>query len=79
MARRFREEGAEVVVNDLRKEAAEAVAKEVAGAAIAADVSDSSAVAAMFEQVDREFGRLDVLVNNAGFAFDGSAPPACAM
>ena len=72
MARRFREEGAEVVVNDLRKEAAEAVAKEVAGTAIAADVSDSAAVAAMFEQVDREFGRLDVLVNNAGFAFDGN-------
>jgi 3-oxoacyl-[acyl-carrier protein] reductase len=71
MARRFREEGAEVVVNDLRKEAAEAVAKEVAGTAIAADVADSAAVAAMFEQVDREFGRLDVLVNNAGFAFDG--------
>jgi 3-oxoacyl-[acyl-carrier protein] reductase len=72
MARRFREEGADVVVNDLRKEAAEAVAREVTGTAIAADVSDSAAVAAMFEQVDREFGRLDVLVNNAGFAFDGN-------
>jgi 3-oxoacyl-[acyl-carrier protein] reductase len=71
MARRFREEGAEIVVNDLRKDAAEAIAREVAGVAIAADVSDSAAVAEMFEQVDREWGRLDVLVNNAGFAFDG--------
>ena len=71
IARRFHEEGAEVVVNDLRKEAAEAVAREVAGTAIAADVADSTAVAAMFEQLDREHGRLDVLVNNAGFAFDG--------
>ena len=72
MARRFHEEGAQIVVNDLRKDTAEAVAREVAGSAIAADVSDSSAVAAMFEQVDREHGRLDVLVNNAGFAFDGN-------
>jgi 3-oxoacyl-[acyl-carrier protein] reductase len=71
MARRFHEEGAEIVVNDLRKEAAEAVAKEVAGTAIAADVADSAAVAAMFEQVGREHGRLDILVNNAGFGFDG--------
>ena len=62
MARRFHEEGAEIVVNDLRKEAAEAVAKEVAGIAIAADVSDSAAVTAMFEQVDREKGRLDFSV-----------------
>lgn len=71
MARRFREEGAEIVVNDLRKDAAEAVAKEVDGIAIAADVADSTAVAAMFERVDREKGRLDILVNNAGFGFDG--------
>ena len=71
IARRFHEEGAEIVVNDLRKDAAEAVAKEVGGTAIGADVADSAAVAAMFEQVDREHGRLDVLVNNAGFAFDG--------
>ncbi len=71
MARRFRAEGAEVVVNDLRLEAAEAVAKEVGGIAIAADVADSAAVADMFARVGRELGRLDVLVNNAGFGFDG--------
>jgi 3-oxoacyl-[acyl-carrier protein] reductase len=71
MARRFHEEGAEIIVNDLRLEAAESVAKEVGGTALSADVSDSAAVAAMFAGVARDFGRLDILVNNAGIAFDG--------
>jgi len=57
-------------VNDVRQETAEATAKALgAGArAIAADVADSKAVAAMFAIVEREHGRLDVLVNNAGVA-----------
>ena len=71
IARRFHEEGAEVVVNDRHGDVAEIVAKEVGGLAIAADVSDSAAVTAMFDQVAREFGRLDILVNNAGIGFDG--------
>lgn len=66
MGRRFREEGAEVIVNDLEAEAAEKAAAEIGGSALAADVSDPAAVAAMFEQVAARHGRLDVLVNNAG-------------
>lgn len=34
--------------------------------AIQADVVDEAAIVAMFETVDRELGRVDVLVNNAG-------------
>jgi len=66
MARRFREEGAEVWINDLRSESAEKGAAEVGGRAVAADVADSAAVTAMFETVKEGSGRLDVLVNNAG-------------
>jgi 3-oxoacyl-[acyl-carrier protein] reductase len=66
MARRFHEEGATVVVNDIAPGAAKEVAEQVRGRAIACDVADSSAVRAMFEEVDRAHGRLDVLVNNAG-------------
>ncbi|MBF2755269.1 MAG: SDR family oxidoreductase [Gammaproteobacteria bacterium AqS3] len=68
MARRFRDEGATVVVNDLNQEAAEAVAQSVQGLGLAADVSDSKGVDAMFEQVVERYGRLDVLVNNAGIS-----------
>ena len=69
IAQRFAEEGAHVVVNDIRKDAAERAAAEIGAGrarAIAADVADSAAVRAMFEDVDRVFGGLDVLINNAG-------------
>jgi 3-oxoacyl-[acyl-carrier protein] reductase len=70
IATRFAEEGARVVVNDIRAEAAEATAKALArdARAIAADVADSGRVRAMFEEVARVYGSLDVLVNNAGIA-----------
>jgi NAD(P)-dependent dehydrogenase (short-subunit alcohol dehydrogenase family) len=68
VAERFAAEGAHVVVNDVDA----ARAAEVAGAlgdnalAIAADVSRKSDVEALFDQTVARFGRLDVLVNNAG-------------
>jgi len=73
IARRFAQEGAQVIVNDVRREPAEAVAKEVGGSAIAADVADSAAVRRMFEAVAERFGRLDVLVNNAGIGIEDEA------
>jgi len=70
IARRFTEEGAEVLVNDVDAEAAEAVAKETGGTAVVADVSDSRAVRRMFESIGARHGRLDVLVNNAGIGIE---------
>ena len=55
IARRFTEEGAKVVINDLALGPAEKTARELGGEAIAADVSDPKAVAEMFRQVaDRD-------------------------
>jgi len=68
IARRFRAEGARVVVNDLDAARAEHVATLVGGRAVAADVAEPKAVAQMFESVRAREGRLDVLVNNAGIA-----------
>jgi len=69
MAERFAREGAAVVVNDLDGASAEASVAALAGdghLAVAADVADSAAVAAMFERIAERHARLDVLVNNAG-------------
>jgi 3-oxoacyl-[acyl-carrier protein] reductase len=76
IARRFRAEGARVVVNDLDARRAEHVAVAVGGRAVAADVADPKAVAEMMESVRAREGRLDVLVNNAGIAGHESSPEA---
>ncbi len=68
IARRFHDEGARLVVNDLREDGARAVADDLGGLAVAADVADSEAVGAMFARVAEEVGRLDILVNNAGIS-----------
>jgi 3-oxoacyl-[acyl-carrier protein] reductase len=74
IAERFAREGALVAVNfRSAREAAEQLVAQIrtaGGAAIpvAADISVDSEVRAMLEQVQSEFGRLDVLVNNAGWS-----------
>lgn len=54
-----------------RQDAAQQLVEELQNAgtsaiAVAADVSDDAQVAKLFASIDAEFGRLDVLVNNAG-------------
>lgn len=71
ICRRFAEEGATVIVNDLRAGPAEVIAKEIDGHTSIFDVADSKAVAAAFADVAKRFGRLDILVNNAGIAKGG--------
>lgn len=68
IAERFREEGAEVIVNDLNLAAAKAAAEPLGGFAVACDVSDPSSVRTMFEEIDRVTDQLDILVNNAGIS-----------
>ena len=68
IAERFAGEGAEVIINDLSQAAADATAERLGGRAVAADVSDSASVAAMFEAVAGMTDRLDILVNNAGIS-----------
>ncbi len=69
----FAREGARIAVNDVRRESAERVAREIEATGsqaivLAADVSDSVEVMALFEQLVEAWGTLDILVNNAGIA-----------
>jgi NAD(P)-dependent dehydrogenase (short-subunit alcohol dehydrogenase family) len=69
-ARRLAEAGAAVVLADRNEEGARAAADSVAGpgpvSAHGLDVTDSAQVAETVDAVAREFGRLDIWVNNAG-------------
>jgi 3-oxoacyl-[acyl-carrier protein] reductase len=69
MARRFAEEGAKVAVADLNGKGAERVAADIGKAAIAVtvDVSQSAEFDAMIDAAMDRFGRIDVMVNNAGY------------
>jgi 3-oxoacyl-[acyl-carrier protein] reductase len=64
-ARRLAEEGAAVVIAELDGPAAERVAAEVGGLALATDVADEASVDNMARRALERFGRIDVLVNNA--------------
>jgi 3-oxoacyl-[acyl-carrier protein] reductase len=69
MARRFAEEGANVVVADLNVKGAERVADEIGPAAlpVSADVSRREDIEAMIASAMDAHGRVDIMVNNAGF------------
>jgi 2-hydroxycyclohexanecarboxyl-CoA dehydrogenase len=68
IAEKLATEGATVVVTDLVERSAIQTAEGLPGAvALGVDVTDRQAVQAMADQVAQLFGRIDVLVNNAGW------------
>ena len=64
-------EGATVAVLDLAGEAARAVAQEVKGLGVACDVTDRASVRAAFLRVVETYGGVDIVVSNAGAAWQG--------
>jgi short-subunit dehydrogenase len=71
-ARRLAADGARLVLVARREERLRALAEELGGATvIAVDLTAESAPERVAEVVEREHGRLDLLVNNAGAAWRG--------
>ncbi len=69
----FAREGAKLVVADRNAQAAAAVAGELPGAiALTVDVSKAVDVERMVAGTVKQFGRLDVIVNNAGYGTFGT-------
>ena len=66
IAQRFAHEGATVVAIDVNLAAAEETLAGSPGLARMVNIGDSAAVNACFDEVVARFGRIDVLVNNAG-------------
>ena len=64
IARRFAEEGARVIVNDINAQAGERVAREVSGKFVQADVTKGDDWAKLVQAAGE---RLDIVVNNAGW------------
>lgn len=70
IARCFAENGATVVLTSRKQEGLDAVAKSIndsggKAVAIACHAGQSESIAALFAQIKEQFGRLDILVNNA--------------
>jgi len=72
IAKKFASLGAKIALNDIvqSEENLKKLAEELRGKYFLADVSKLEEVERMVEEIKKEFGRLDVLVNNAGITQD---------
>ena len=79
MAKALANQGAKIVAIARRKEKIDAVAKEIADTykvetlAIPCDITDTEKVNAAVDEVMKKFGRIDIVINNAG---TGAVAPA---
>ncbi len=65
-------QGAQVLINDLDADVAEQTAKEIDGqtAVFAGDLTKTDAPAKLVERAIEAFGKIDIIVNNAGYTID---------
>jgi 3-oxoacyl-[acyl-carrier protein] reductase len=69
------EQGARVLINDLDGDVAEQAASEIAGetTVFGGDLTRAGVPDQLVQKAAREFGQIDIIVNNAGYTWDGVA------
>jgi 3-oxoacyl-[acyl-carrier protein] reductase len=69
------EQGARVLINDLDGDVAEQAASEIAGetAVFGGDLTQPGVPDQLVQKAIDEFGQIDIIVNNAGYTWDGVA------
>jgi NAD(P)-dependent dehydrogenase (short-subunit alcohol dehydrogenase family) len=67
-ARRMHAEGATIVIGDIDPTTGKEVADELRGTFVSVDVSDESAVDALFDTAAKTYGSVDIAFNNAGIS-----------
>jgi 3-oxoacyl-[acyl-carrier protein] reductase len=69
------EQGARVLINDLDGDVAEQAASEISGetAVFGGDLTQQGVPDALIQKAVDEFGQIDIIVNNAGYTWDGVA------
>ena len=70
-ARVLREAGADVVVTARRTDRLELLARELDAVGVAGDITSAAHRQAVAAAIADRFGRLDILINNAGVCDDG--------
>ena len=72
VAKALRDEGAEVAILDIAPGGVAAAAKSIGALGLVCDVTDAQAVDRAVAEVVKAFGGLDIIISNAGAAFQGS-------
>ncbi len=71
IARAFAREGAKVLVHSRHEEDAKKIAGEIKGDYFAADMAKPEKIAALFDHIKKEHGRIDILVNSVAHSTKG--------
>jgi len=76
IAEMLSKQGATSVIVDLNQEAVDAAVQQIddmgnRAIGFAADVTNSEDIASIFKNIHKEFGKIDILINNAGITKDG--------
>ena len=73
IAERFAEEGARLLLTGRNRESGEQLAKRLAADFIAGDVTKPGLADELVQETAKRFGRIDILINNAGIVHRGTA------